>query len=172
MATKFTLVLLSKIILKLRYSKSCILYIITYTKTETLLNQPLRFILTVKSNNSMISFGSKHCKYYMHYILACILSMHCIYVFHWWQRLLHNVFVRTIDSSYVSIKHYPKSPNLLVLTNVFHVHYSSLSFSSSYYLHFFFVHFSSVWYQGSTFSYEYIPCTQGYMYTFSYQRFS
>ena len=66
-ATKFTLVLLSKIILKIRYSKSCILYNITYTTIEALLYQPLRFILTLKSNRRMISFGRKHCKYDMHY---------------------------------------------------------------------------------------------------------
>ena len=78
MVTQFTLVLLSKIISKIRYSKSCILYHITYTAIEALLYQPLRFILTFKSNSSMISFGRKYCKYDMHNILACILSMHCI----------------------------------------------------------------------------------------------
>ena len=84
MATKFTLVLLSKIISKIRYSKSCILYHITYTTIGVLFDQPLRFILTLKSNRSMISFGRKHCKYDMHahvsiyYILSCILSGHCI----------------------------------------------------------------------------------------------
>ena len=66
MATKFTLVPLSKIISKIRYSKSSILYHITYTTIEALLYQPLRFILTFKSNRSMISFGRKHCKYDMH----------------------------------------------------------------------------------------------------------
>ena len=66
MATKFTLVLLSKIISKIRYSKACILYHITYTTIEALLYQPLRFILTFKSNRSMISFGRKHCEYDMH----------------------------------------------------------------------------------------------------------
>ena len=66
MATKFTLELLSKIISKIRYSKSCILYYITYTAIEALLYQPLRFILTLKSNRSMIPFGRKHCKYDMH----------------------------------------------------------------------------------------------------------
>ena len=78
MATNFTLVLLSKIILKIRYSKSCILYHITLRTIETLLYQPLRFILTFKSNRSMISFGRKHCKYDMHNIFSCILSRHCI----------------------------------------------------------------------------------------------
>ena len=48
MATKFTLVLLSKIISKIRYSKSCILYHIRYTKIEALPYQPLRFMLTLK----------------------------------------------------------------------------------------------------------------------------
>ena len=66
MATEFTLVLLSKIISKIRYSKFCILYYITYTTIEALLYQPLRFILTFKSNRSMISFGRKLCKYDMH----------------------------------------------------------------------------------------------------------
>ena len=46
--------------------KSCILYYITYTIIEALLYQPLRFILTLKSNRSMIPFGKKHCKYDMH----------------------------------------------------------------------------------------------------------
>ena len=78
MATKITLLLLSKIILKIRYSKSFILYHITYTTIEALLYQPLRFILTYKSNRSMISFGRKHYKYDMHNILSCILSRHCI----------------------------------------------------------------------------------------------
>ena len=65
MATKFTLV---KIILKIKYSESCILYHITYTRIEALLYQPLRFILTVESKGSMISFGRKHCKYGMHIV--------------------------------------------------------------------------------------------------------
>ena len=80
LATKFTLVLLSKIISKMRYSKSCILYHTTeYTTIEALLYHSLRFIVTFKSNRSMISFGRKHCKYDMpNYILSCILSMHCI----------------------------------------------------------------------------------------------
>ena len=56
MVTKFILVLLSKNISKIRYSKSCIFYHIT------LLYQLLRFILTFKSNRSMVSFGRKHCK--------------------------------------------------------------------------------------------------------------
>ena len=78
MATKFTLLLMSKIISKIRDSKSCILYHITYTTIEALLYQPLRFILTFKSDRSMISFGRKHCKYDMPNKLACILSRHCI----------------------------------------------------------------------------------------------
>ena len=65
MATKFTLVLPSKIISKIRYLKSYMLYHITYITIEALLYQPLRFILTFKSNRSMISFGRKHCKYDM-----------------------------------------------------------------------------------------------------------
>ena len=40
MTTKFKLVLLPKIILKITYSKSCILYHITYTTIEALLYQP------------------------------------------------------------------------------------------------------------------------------------
>ena len=72
---------LSKIISKIKCSKSCILYHITYATLETLLYQPLRFILTFKSNRSMISFGRNHCKYDMHNIqciFSCILSRHCI----------------------------------------------------------------------------------------------
>ena len=67
LAMKFTLVLLSKVLSKIRYSKSWILYNITYTTIEALLYQPLRFIFTLKSNRSIISFGRKHCKYDMHY---------------------------------------------------------------------------------------------------------
>ena len=66
MATKFTLVLLSKIISKIRVSKFCILYHIKYTTIEVLLYQFLTFILTFKSKRSMISFGSKQCKYGLH----------------------------------------------------------------------------------------------------------
>ena len=45
-----------------------ILYFISHNiyNYEALLYQPLRFILTFKSNRSMISFGKKHCKYDMH----------------------------------------------------------------------------------------------------------
>ena len=75
MVAKFILVLLSKKISKIRYSKSCILYHITYTTIEALLYQPLRFILTFKSNRSMVSFGRKHCKYDMYiYFHASILG--------------------------------------------------------------------------------------------------
>ena len=66
MATKAILVLLSKNISKIRYSKSCILHHITYTAIEALLYQPLRIILTFKSNKSMISVRRKHCKYDIH----------------------------------------------------------------------------------------------------------
>ena len=78
MRSKFTPVLLSKIISKIRYSKSCILYHITYTTIEALLYQPLRFILTFKSNRSMISFWRKHCKYDLRniYFHASFLDMH------------------------------------------------------------------------------------------------
>ena len=56
---------------QIRYSKSCILYHITYTTIEGLLYQPLRFLLTFKSNRSMIPFERKHCKYDMHnYVLS------------------------------------------------------------------------------------------------------
>ena len=58
--------LLSKNISKIRYSKSCISYHITYTTIEPLLYQPLRIISTSKSNKSMVSFGRKHCKYDIH----------------------------------------------------------------------------------------------------------
>ena len=76
MVTKFILMLLSKNISKIRYSKSCILYHITYTTIEALLYQPLRFILTFKSNRSMVSFGRKHCKYDMHiYFHASFLGI-------------------------------------------------------------------------------------------------
>ena len=76
MATKFILVLLSKNISKVRYSKSCILYHITYTTIEALLYPPLRFILTFKRNTSMISFGRENCKYDMHiYFHASFLCM-------------------------------------------------------------------------------------------------
>ena len=68
MATKFTLLLLSKVKLKISYSKSCILYHITYATIEALLYQPLRFIHTLKSKRNMISFGRKHCKYGMHIV--------------------------------------------------------------------------------------------------------
>ena len=64
--TKSILLILSKNISKIRYSKSCILYHIANTTIEALLYQPLRFILTFKSNRSMVSFGRKHCKYDMH----------------------------------------------------------------------------------------------------------
>ena len=74
MAAKFTFVLLSKIISKIRYSKSCILYHITYTTIETLPYQPLRLILTFKSNRSMISVGRKYCKYDMHIVGV---TQHC-----------------------------------------------------------------------------------------------
>ena len=76
MATKFTLVLLSKINSKIRYSKSCIVYHIAYTTIAALLYQPLRFIPTFKSYRSKISFGGKHCKYDMH--ISYTLSRHCI----------------------------------------------------------------------------------------------
>ena len=54
------------------------LYIISHSiyNIAALLYQPLRFILTFKSNRSMISFGVKHCKYDMH--ISCTLSRHCI----------------------------------------------------------------------------------------------
>ena len=80
MATKFTLELLSKIISKIRYSKYCILYHITYTTIEALLYQPLRLILNFKSNRSMISFGRKHCKYDMHNIKVYIIYFHASFL--------------------------------------------------------------------------------------------
>ena len=76
MVTKFILVLLSNNISKIRYSKSCILYHITYTAIEALLYQPLRFILTFKSNRIMVSFEREHCKYDMHiYFHASFLGI-------------------------------------------------------------------------------------------------
>ena len=80
MATKFTLELLSKIISNIRYSKYCISNHITYTTIETLLYQPLRFILTFKSNRSIISFGKKHCKYDMHDIKIYIIYFHASFL--------------------------------------------------------------------------------------------
>ena len=83
MATKFTLVLLSKIKLKIIYSNSCILYYYNIISHNIYSNrgpdyQPLRYILTFKSNRSMISVERKHYKHDMHNILSCILSRHCI----------------------------------------------------------------------------------------------
>ena len=100
--------LLSKTISKVRYSKSCILYHITYTTIEALLYQPLSFILTFKSIRSMDYFGRKHCKYDMHYTF-----MHPFYALHlslslMTKTILHKVFVRTIDYLYVSINQYPQ----------------------------------------------------------------
>ena len=66
MITKFILVLLSKSISKIRYSKSYLLYHITYTTKEALLYQPQRFILSFKSNRCRDSFGGKHRKYDMY----------------------------------------------------------------------------------------------------------
>ena len=43
-----------------------ILYILSHNIIEALLYQPLRFILTFKSNRSMVSCGRKHCKYDMY----------------------------------------------------------------------------------------------------------
>ena len=74
MATKFILVLLSKNKSKIRYSKSCILYSITYTTIEALLYQPLRITLTFRGNRRMLSFD---CKYNMHiYFHALFLELH------------------------------------------------------------------------------------------------
>ena len=76
MATKFILVLLSKNISNIRYSKSCILYHITYTTIEALRYQTLRIILTFKRNRNMISCGRKHCKYDMHiHVYAFVLGI-------------------------------------------------------------------------------------------------
>ena len=76
MLTKFILVLLSNNISKIRYSKSCILYNLTYTTIEALLYQHLRFILTFKSNRGMVSFGRRHCNYDMHiYFHASFLGI-------------------------------------------------------------------------------------------------
>ena len=80
MASKFTLELLSKIISKIRYSKYCILYHITYATIEALLYQPLRFILTFKSNRSMISFGRKHCKYDLHNMKVYFMYLHASFL--------------------------------------------------------------------------------------------
>ena len=106
MATKFTLVLLSKIISKIKYSKSCILYRITYTTIEALLYQPLRFILTFKSKRSVFSFGGSIAN--MTYILYTF--MHPFYALHLSLSVMAKTtaqsVLRTIDSLNVSINHY------------------------------------------------------------------
>ena len=56
----------------------------------------------------MYDFFWKEALQIHNYILSCILSRHFIQVFHWWQRLLHKVFVKIIDSLYVSINHHPQ----------------------------------------------------------------
>ena len=89
--------LLSKNISKIRYSKSCILYHIIYTTIEALLYQPLRFILTFKSNRGMVSFGRKHCKYGMHiYVHAFFLGIVFKYFIDDKDYTAQSVF-RTID---------------------------------------------------------------------------
>ena len=108
MVTKFILVLLSKNILKMRYSKYCILKHIPYTTIEALLYQPLRFILTFKVIEvwflSEGSIANMTCIYtFMHPSLALHLSISLMT-----KDILHNVFVRTIDYLYVSINHYPQ----------------------------------------------------------------
>ena len=109
MATKVTLELLSKIISKIRYSKYCILYHIQYTTIWVLLYQPLRFILTFKSNRSMISFGRKHCKYGMHNMKVYIIYFYASFLGIAFKSFIGGkVFVRTIDSLYVFINHYPQ----------------------------------------------------------------
>ena len=103
--------------------QNCVLYHITYT---TLLYRPLRFILTFKSNRSMVSFGRNHCKYDMHiYFHASFLDIAFKYVLKrvsfgskdstkelklslMTNTILHKVFVRTIDYLYASINHYPQ----------------------------------------------------------------
>ena len=80
MASKFTLELLSKIISQIRYSKYCILYHITYTTIEAPLYQPLRSILTFKSNRSVITFGRKHCKYDLHNMKVYIIYFHASFL--------------------------------------------------------------------------------------------
>ena len=105
MTTKFILVLLSKNISKIRYSKYCILYNITYTTIGALLYQPLRFILTFKSNRSMSSFGKKYCKHDMHkYFHASFLDKY----FNDDKGYIAQSVLRTINSLYVSINHYPQ----------------------------------------------------------------
>ena len=107
MATKFILVLLSKNISKIRYSKFCMWYNITYTAIDALLYQPLRIILTFNSNRSMSSFERKYCKYDMHiYFHASFLGIAFFSLMT--KTILHKVFVRTIDSLYVSINYYPQ----------------------------------------------------------------
>ena len=124
MVTKFVLALLSKNILKIRYSKSCILYQIAYTTIKALLYQPQRFILTFKSNRTMVSFGGKHCKYDMHiHFNHPFLALHLSRLL-MTKTILHKVFVRTIYYSYVCINHYPQHcfvflHNFLLMCNAF-----------------------------------------------------
>ena len=68
MATKFTLVLLSKIILKIRYSISCILYHITYTTIEELLYQTLYLPLKLIEVGFLLegSITNMTCIIYLH----------------------------------------------------------------------------------------------------------
>ena len=129
MVTKFILVLLSKNILKIRYSKLCILYQITYTTIEALHYQPQRFILTFKSNRSMVSFIGKHCKYDMHiYFNASFLGIAFKSFIDDKDYTTNTMFVRTIDNNlYVSINHYPQHcfvllHNFLLMCNAFVVY--------------------------------------------------
>ena len=108
MVTKVILVLLSKNISKIRYSELCLLYHITYTTIEALLYQPLRFILTFKSNISMVSFGRKHCKHDMHiYFHASFLGI-AFKSFIDDKDYSAQSVCKTIDYLYVSINHYPQ----------------------------------------------------------------
>ena len=107
MITKFILVLLSKSISKIRYSKYCLLYQITYTTIEVLLYQLHRFILTFTSNINMTCIYTV-----MHAFSALHLSISLMT-----KTILHKVFLRIIDYLYVSVNQYPQSTCFVLLYN-------------------------------------------------------
>ena len=121
MATKFILVLLSKNISKIRYSKSCISYHITCTTIEALFYQHLRFILIFKRNRSMISFCRKQCKYEMHiYFHESFLGI-AFKSFIDDNNDTSQVFARTMDSLYDSLNHYPQHLLCFYIISYLHV---------------------------------------------------
>ena len=121
MVLKFIFVLLSKNISKIRHSKSCIFYYIIYTTMEALLYQPLRFILTFKSNRSMVSFWRKHCKYDMHKNFHTSFLGIAFKYFIDDKDYTAQSFGRTIDFLFVSINHCPQHVlySFLLMCNAF-----------------------------------------------------